>query len=182
MRIFEDRQKLIDHKLDNVQCAFIKDKNKMKQILYKCDIKNCKEIFYEFGKLNKHKKRVHFRPFICRFTDICNKTFGTKQRLLIHERIHKNNKLEICKFCKKGFVDPTTLRNHIFNIHENKPILNPFICRFCHKQFQKKAKLKLHLNVHLKKEERNSFGCKFCDKQFTTNSNCNRHIKNYHHF
>lgn len=178
MNIFEDRQKLIEHKLENKKCAFIPNKERNKN-LFKCDINDCKEIFYEIGKLNKHKQRVHLRPFVCSYNK-CKKTFGTKQRLLIHERIHENNKCEICKFCKKGFVDPTTLRNHIFNIHQNKPMLNPFICRFCHKQFKKRAKLKIHLNVHLNKEKRHLIQCKFCDKKFATKSNCNRHIKKHH--
>ena len=183
LKIFEDRQKLVDHKRNSkIRNCQYKEHTKEHETIFQCDYKQCQQMFFEIGKLNKHKQRVHLRPFSCRFSKICNKTFGTKQRLLIHERIHENNKCEICKFCKKAFADPSTLRNHIFNIHVNEPMLNPFICRFCHKKFQSKSKLKSHLHVHLKKEERrtDTFRCTVCAKTFTTKSNCRRHIRKFH--
>eukprot|EP01083_Nonionella_stella_P107078 309706_1 len=173
--LFSDRHQLIQHKKRD-KCMW--NKQIKKPIIFQCNHNQCQAQFIGIGALNKHRQRVHIRPFVCR---VCHKTFGTKQRLLIHERIHTKNKCEICKICKKGFVDPTTLRNHMFNIHAiRNEMVNPYICRFCLKKFNKKMGLKVHLGTHLKKEERKQFHCTFCDKGFTVKSNCNRHIKRYH--
>ncbi|KAK3914043.1 Zinc finger protein 26 [Frankliniella fusca] len=76
-----------------------------------CDI--CGKKYKSFNQVQQHKKRDHecLRPNAC---TLCNKSFFRKHDLLIHQRIHANNKPFMCKICGKVF-------NHISHIkrHEN---------------------------------------------------------------
>merc|ERR1712244_106057 len=90
--------------------------------------------------------------------------------LLIHRRIHNNERCEQCTFCEKRFVDPSTLRSHIKYIHNKGHTQKPFICRKCHKAFTKKTSLRNHLLSD----------CNQCAASFTVKSNLNRHLKKIH--
>eukprot|EP01084_Bolivina_argentea_P001402 2580_1 len=102
--------------------------------------------------------------------------------LIRHEKIHKNIRNEICKYCAKGFIYPSNLQKHIKYIHKNNIEIKPYICKKCLKKFVRKDSLIKHLQSHLNKKERKLYKCNHhqCNSLFTSKSNRNRHIKIIH--
>lgn len=128
-----------------------KNKNKNKFLkkrsqknYYLCNYNGCNRIFYGLGPLNNHKK-IHFKSFECK---ICLKSFGAKKDLLIHERIHNDQRPEKCKICFKSFKDPAALRKHTKYIHSDGVELRPFVCKICRKKFTRKHSLQKHYKTH----------------------------------
>merc|ERR1712154_646003 len=148
------------------------------QRLLRCDHENCNATFHGRWRLNKHRQ-THNKPHVCSF-DGCSKAFGNRRNLLIHERIHRKERCEKCNFCDKSFTDPSTLRYHIKTVHNNGDSTKPFVCRQCHKGFNKRTFLQNHLLTHLPKNDRNLFDCTHCNASFATKSNLNRHVKRLH--
>ena len=182
MKVFADRHDLVQHKKSrkhqNSPCAPIQRVSGRQ--LFECDAPKCGATFPAIGALNKHKERVHEKPFGCRFRAICNKRFGTPQRAAIHQRIHSGKRTEHCRLCEATFVDPGTLRQHLVNVHGEGPAMRPFVCRLCHKRFTKRSLLKMHLKRHLDNGRRGDFECKICGKDFNVKSNLSRHLKRMH--
>ena len=119
--------------------------------IYFCDFKGCNKIFEKKSILNKHKK-VHIKSYRCSFTSIgCTQCFSTKKDKKVHERIHRNQKCEVCRFCCKAFTDPAALRKHIKYIHEDGIGCTPFVCKECRKQFKRKDSLQKHWQTHSKR-------------------------------
>eukprot|EP01083_Nonionella_stella_P084592 234219_1 len=112
---------------------------------------------------------------------ICNKAFANKRNLMVHSRSHRNDRREKCKFCHHSFCDPSTLKNHIKNVH-CEVIPKQFICKLCHKKFARKYPLQKHLETHSNYLNRKLFQCTQCDKSFTFKSNRTRHNKKFHPF
>merc|ERR1712157_491040 len=82
-----------------------------------------------------------------------------------HRRTHLKEKLEKCSFCKKSFVNPSTLRNHIKTVHNE--MVKPYSCRKCEKRFAKESLLKIHWKIHFnavgdQTEMESSFKCPYC--------------------
>lgn len=111
--------------------------------LYVCHYNGCNKTFYELGPFNNHKK-IHFKLFSC---NVCTKSFGAKKDLKIHQRIHKDERPEICKFCSQRFKDPAALRKHTKYLH-SEVTLRPYICRKCKKAFSRKHTLQKHYKLH----------------------------------
>ena len=80
------------------------------------------------NRLNQHRLS-YSKPFSCSH---CNKSFGKRWNLKIHERIHNKQQnmdtMKRCKFCDKKFHEPSSLKKHIKNIHSisNCIALNAF--------------------------------------------------------
>lgn len=157
-------------------------KQKKKRLhFYFCDYPNCDKVFNDKKTHYKHL-REHKKLYKCSFNEICNKSFSKKQDVLIHEKIHKNLKNEICKYCDKKFIHPSNLHRHIKYIHNSGIESKPFFCRKCKKQFSRKESLIKHLRSHLNRNDRKIFYCNFdgCDMSFTSKSNRNRHLRVIH--
>ena len=145
---------------------------------FKCDRIGCNKIYFTLRHLNRHKL-THFKPFKC---TMCAKSFGTDWDRKIHQRIHDEDKREECTFCKRKFCDPAALRKHIKWNHNDKMALKPFVCRRCHRRFDRKFCLQSHIKMHLNASEGNKerFECAFCEKAFSNKSNRNKHVRKYH--
>eukprot|EP01084_Bolivina_argentea_P193147 331419_1 len=117
-------------------------KFKNEYLEYVCNYNGCNKIFNRLGLLNNHKK-IHLKLYKCLH---CNKKFGAKKDLKIHERIHTGERPEICKMCLKCFKDPSALRKHIKYIHFKKKL---FICKKCKKTFARKNSLQMHYATHI---------------------------------
>ena len=68
-------------------------------------------------------------------------------------------KLFSCKYCKKTFTNPASLKNHI-NSHTGE---QQFVCTKCDKSYSSKSSLVQHQVIH---NEEKQFPCQFCDKRF----------------
>ena len=145
-----------------------------------CNI--CDKSFISRKKFNEHML-CHTKPFKCKH---CNKAFGKKWNLKVHERIHKkqqdNDIRKLCKFCGKLFRDPSDIKKHIQSVHcnENGIGIKPFRCRKCLKGFKRKDGLKKHLQSHETREKRNLFKCSFCEQKFVFNHNRLKHERVVH--
>ena len=145
--------------------------------IFTCDANNCNLKFSKLYQLNNHKLKKHSTDrYKCSF---CNKGFKEKRKLSFHQRIHLNDRKEICKFCKKKFTDPSTLRQHINNVHDDVP--KQYLCKKCGKRFSKLSLLKSHYKTHfISVNSRKIYGCDYCNTQFTSKSNKNKHLRKYH--
>ena len=148
---------------------------------YLCDHDGCGKKFTDYKAYYKHR-RLHNRVHKCSFDKICSKAFGKKTDLLIHERIHRNLKSEICQYCDKRFVHPSNLQKHIKYLHQKEIMSKPFVCKKCCKPFERKESLQKHFQSHLNEQERQLYYCKVkgCKVSFTSKSNWNRHVRVYH--
>eukprot|EP01084_Bolivina_argentea_P190463 327291_1 len=65
-----------------------------------------------------------------------------------------------CKFCKKTYISPSTLKIHE-RIHTKE---RPFKCNACDKSFRTRGHLKNHINqIHT---NNGKYKCKYCPKRF----------------
>eukprot|EP01083_Nonionella_stella_P304742 1060247_1 len=145
--------------------------------IFVCDHHQCNRRFSKIIQLQNHKMKCHLTiKYQCSF---CDRGFREKRKQIYHERTHLNDRKERCPFCKKTFCDPSTLRQHIHNIHDNVP--KPYLCKKCGKRFAKLSLLQIHWKTHLVSvQQRKLYECEYCNSSFTTKSNRNKHLKKYH--
>ena len=128
--------------------------------------------------------------------NICNKTVR-KKWIQMHRRRHA--KKHVCKVCKKRYLTPGNLKEHM-NIHTGeRPFLcdkcgksfpsqagivnhravhyidRPFACTICHMTFKKKQHLKSHIITHQPKERK--YLCHVCGKDFYAKTSLQSHIR-----
>ena len=80
-----------------------------------------------------------------------------------------------CKTCGKTFKTVTSLKKHIFEIHEYP---RDHICQTCGKSFPREGSLNQHVyTVH---EGHKDYGCDSCQKLFAHKTHFNKHIQTFH--
>ena len=77
---------------------------------YQCNYGKCNKRFENYKLFMKHK-RNHIKLYKCLFSDICHKSFANKYDRLIHEKIHKCKKDQICYLCLE-FVHLSRLKTN----------------------------------------------------------------------
>ena len=143
--------------------------------IYVCEHSGCNKIFSRKSIFNKHL-RVHIKSYQC---SQCTQCFASSLDRRVHERIHSNQRSEVCPFCCKGFTDPAALRKHIKYIHCDGVTAKAFVCKHCQKQFSRKDSLQKHWQTHSKKEE-NRFKCDECNSTFSLKLNYLKHKRLFH--
>ena len=124
-------------------------------IKHECHI--CGKNFRNGYPLKLHVRTVHegIKSFKCLS---CDRALGSKNALKYHINIcGKEESMEIkkrreknkCKFCRKGFTQPHTLKLHIKNVHEG---VKPFKCPSCGKAFSIGQNMKRHIKIHHKEQ------------------------------
>ncbi|XP_073453543.1 uncharacterized protein [Aquarana catesbeiana] len=108
-------------------------------------------------------------PFSC---SQCDKCFGKKSHLALHQRTHKPEGPFLYSEVENCPAD----RSPLFP-HEGHPTTGwPYSCSECGKSLKTKCELRVHQRTHTGEE---IFSCTECDKSFTAKSQLKKHQK-YH--
>ena len=146
--------------------------------VYFCGIGHCSKSFTSRRRLNQHYQS-HYKQYRCPYPG-CYKAFTRKNDLKIHQESHQHRKSEICGFCMMKFADWRYLRKHIKEQHKEISAEKQYVCRKCHKRFDRKDSLQNHWKSHLDKKHRTLLKCSECKQAFTFKPNLRKHIVNVH--
>ena len=141
----------------------------------------CKDSFAMEENLKLHLLSKHKKPnYNC---ETCKKNFTSKPFLRIHiEKIHKNN--FDCPYCSMEFPDGTSLYNHIYTKHKEKPwkSINKsskvFKCMLCEKTYKTFSHLDRHKKATHDQIKDNK--CDSCEKAFSENHLLKQHKRMVH--
>ncbi|XP_060091195.1 zinc finger protein 436-like [Heteronotia binoei] len=114
-------------------------------------------------KRDKKQSNVHFsEPVILKAsTSIqCGRYFKNRSQLLVHRRIHRQEKLFECSVCGKRFSRSGILQKHQRTHMGEKP----FECSECGKRFSQSVSLQQHQRTHTGEK---AFECSECGKKFS---------------
>ncbi|XP_076238975.1 uncharacterized protein LOC143182098 [Calliopsis andreniformis] len=143
----------------NVQCKYV------------CGI--CLESFPQKLFWEKHLRQQHGLrdkdKYLC---DLCGAMLSTKSRLMVHRRVHMNEKIVNCEVCGKGFVDKENLNIHR-RIHTGE---KPYACTQCGRRFTQRTSLILHIRYHTGERP---YQCTDCGKGFVSGSFLKKHRKTH---
>jgi len=112
-----------------------------------CDL--CEATFTVKTDLVVHMENVHMignKLYKCNYCDF--KRLNNSHVVKEHERIHTDEKPEICQWCGKGFRHKKTLKHHEM-LHTGE---KPYKCKFCNSAFVQRNSLNVHLKCHHKQE------------------------------
>jgi len=176
-------------------------KNKVKKQEKKekfCDICNCMVVLIGNATMKKHNKSAHKQIINCPY---CQKSFSTKQYLLLHVKKHhaledslilcskcgfstnsfdeytKHDKIHtalLCDVCNKMFVDEVGLKIHKNRMHDKISEKAPEMCSYCGNVYKN---VKAHISVHHKNKFRK---CPDCEYTCKINVSMEKHYQSVH--
>lgn len=112
-----------------------------------------------------HDKHKSIKRFEC---STCGKTCSSQAMLLMHERVHTNERPYLCQLCPLKFKTKTHLRTHqLTHTREKK-----FGCSVCMKFFALKGNLVVHLRTHTGERP---YVCPLCDEAFIDSKYLKKH-------
>ncbi|CAF4859125.1 unnamed protein product [Pieris macdunnoughi] len=189
--IFEDRAALAHHKEAN-ECPKSKVKNVRDELIktvrqtvttnlgkvlgYACSL--CKKMFSLESALDQHIESTHIvdeidikkedkqmKRFEC---SMCGKRCASQAMLIMHERVHTNERPFPCQLCTLRFKTKTHLRTHqLTHTREKK-----FGCSVCMKFFALKGNLVVHLRTHTGERP---YVCSLCNEAFIDSKYLKKH-------
>ena len=91
----------------------------LKSKSFKCEI--CVDTFSSNCSKNRHIKTFHGKgkTYKC---NACNKIFGRKDSLRLHDENNHQERKQKCNFCGKDFARYESLNKHIKNIHDEEKV------------------------------------------------------------
>ncbi|CAH0399985.1 unnamed protein product [Chilo suppressalis] len=133
-----------------------------------CD--TCQAQFRTKGSLKRHFEAKHSdkreRKFTC---ETCGSSFYRKNDIIIHIRLHTNEKPYVCPYCSKSFSQIASLTRHK-RVHTGE---KPFSCPICGKRFNDRNLVKKHQSVH---SDERKFTCHLCNKSVKSRTTLNTHM------
>ncbi|XP_072947947.1 uncharacterized protein [Epargyreus clarus] len=148
---------------------------------YACSL--CKRMFSVESALEQHIESTHMaestdaqnadknmrgkllKRFEC---SICGKSCASQAMLIMHERVHTNERPYPCQLCSLRFKTKTHLRTHqLTHTREKK-----FGCSVCMKFFALKGNLVVHLRTHTGERP---YVCSICDEAFIDSKYLKKH-------
>ncbi|XP_068624909.1 zinc finger protein 37-like [Battus philenor] len=195
-KTFENRESLVAHR-DTEDCTKSKitkvkeelmktvkqeiTTNLGKVIGYACSL--CKKMFSVESALEQHIENTHIletneyteieknlrsknvKRFECR---ICGKNCASQAMMIMHERVHTNERPFPCQLCSLRFKTKTHLRTHqLTHTREKK-----FGCSVCMKFFALKGNLVVHLRTHTGERP---YVCSLCGEAFIDSKYLKKH-------
>lgn len=118
---------------------------KINQIVKNFPCPFCEKSYTRKGKLTEHSKKKHTNPlpFPC---GKCNKAFEWGVDLIIHSKVHVEEKIFQCPVCSKQFFTNGHLKSHQLIHLKNKS----FPCTICQQSFTSIKRLENHkVTIHL---------------------------------
>ncbi|GFO43168.1 Zinc finger protein 26 [Plakobranchus ocellatus] len=131
----------------------------------------CGALFSTKSSVRKHIKVVH-KKIYCFKCKTCEKSFGSKIQLEIHEGNHKPH---VCNICNKAIADKRFFKLHKA-AHRNGE--KPFKCNQCGKSFMSKIYLREHQAIHSGEGEKPHM-CVVCGKGYMSKVAMQRHIQRH---
>ncbi|XP_055912441.1 zinc finger protein 845-like [Eupeodes corollae] len=120
----------------------------------------------------RNHMRIHENPtYKERSCHICHKTFLRRDTLLVHLRVHSDERKYKCDVCDASFTHSSSLVSHK-RIHTGE---KPYVCTICSKAFRESGQLAAHKKTHFEK----LLQCPKCDKKFTTNKTLRGHCRTH---
>lgn len=117
---------------------------------------------------NKHENKVEKET--TNLCDVCGKSFGATDKMLIHRRVHTGVKPYVCRFCGKGFTRRDYLVMHE-RVHTGE---KPYSCEYCGKCFNQAASLRVHVRGHTGEKP---YVCQCCNNGFVSKGSLTMHQK-----
>lgn len=124
--------------------------------LYECEKNDCNKQYTSLLSYRKHLA-VHSAEDGNLTCQICFVSFGTKEEILYHLKIHAgsrtvknpNEKKYLCEYCDRRFFTKKDVRRHLV-VHTG---MRDFLCQFCPQRFGRKD----HLVRHIKKSHHKQY-------------------------
>lgn len=114
---------------------------------------------------HRHLKSKNAKRFEC---SSCGKGCSSQAMLIMHERVHTNERPYPCQLCSLRFKTKTHLRTHqLTHTREKK-----FGCSVCMKFFALKGNLVVHLRTHTGERP---YICSLCDEAFIDSKYLKKH-------
>ncbi|XP_033837693.2 oocyte zinc finger protein XlCOF6-like isoform X2 [Periophthalmus magnuspinnatus] len=122
-----------------------------------------------YGDTSETAQEAEGKKFEC---PMCQKRFGTMQKLETHIRVHTGERPFSCVLCLKTFTTKGSLDKHV-KIHSGE---RPYSCSTCDKTFTQKHGLDYHVKTHTGDKP---FSCSICKKTFFVKSSLVRHLRTH---
>ncbi|XP_039281686.1 zinc finger protein 354B [Nilaparvata lugens] len=133
--------------------------------------KDCDKQFSGRSGLAYHRKTTHEtdKPYLCH---ICDKALSSEALKRQHQQTHSQNEQYPCTMCDKSLKSANALKQHI------KQHSATFECEHCHKTFNRKGNLQMHVRrVHTTERP---FVCAVCARTFAEKNDMQKHITRQH--
>ncbi|XP_039745965.1 zinc finger and SCAN domain-containing protein 2-like isoform X1 [Pararge aegeria] len=183
----EDCQKLRKSKVKEELMKTVKQEiltNAGKLLGFACSL--CKKMFSVESALDQHVENKHlldsddgsgegkFKKNLKRFDClICGKGCASQAMLIMHERVHTNERPFPCQLCSLRFKTRTHLRTHqLTHTREKK-----FGCSVCMKFFALKGNLVVHLRTHTGERP---YVCTICGEAYIDSKYLKKHKQKKH--
>ncbi|XP_044736228.1 zinc finger protein 239-like [Chrysoperla carnea] len=113
------------------------------------------------------------KKFACSFEN-CKASFPKKSKLVVHERVHTNERPFVCDNCGKAYISNSHLKRHINTTHsEVRPTYKCSICMLNLRSLTNLRKHQARLHVNGRKYQ---YECDECQQGFYKKSQLNAHI------